>query len=546
MPVVNALSSATVALPAGSWVKFDHGGEGLASVGPNAPQLFAIRGGEQIGPFDVARSVTISAARALTYNVKTNPVQVFTEAGGLVGADGSAISAGAQLEPETLVQAQTVSAGSFNSTAYGVRSLAPPHSHYPKRKTLALFTPGSTLFTSGGGAAATVATDWNDPWMGQPFILNNGANGGVSTAGSSPRITIPVGSTALLMPSAANTNAFDVSNCNVYLAFRSTKSGTVLDGNWRVRLYSTATPSLAGADYHQGSGFIGLRQIANEWQVLSLPIESFTAVGAGATLTGITHAAFQQDGAGTAEVVTIGGIWACPRTLNKGYVVIGFDDCRLDTWSEAARRMASYGFPGVVYPGAVGAVLRSAVAVDQFQMHVQQLRMLQEQHGWQIASQAFETEAPVAWTPDDFAQDAAKAQQLYAALGMTGGMDGSYYSSISAAVHDRFRRSYRTMRSYTIPSAAEIPSFMVETVPIGDPMNVRALGVDTGIHTATHLQNHAAKCAARRGLGIFVFHGVTAGNSSFNGLLDYLDANRATIEVGTMDRLLQYGYATPI
>ena len=455
---------------------------------------------------------------------------------------------GAGATAATLVTPANVSAGSFSAPLISGPS-APPPTFWPKKRSLGIFTTAAAALTALTGGA-TKADDTTDP-----FIGNTSASAFPANMGTSPVISLGSGGAVTAIPSAASLAAMDLTGHNVYLAFKVMPGGPTGPGSVSagVRLYTGAAPNASSANYLQCT-----RSNWNpsaEWQVLSFAIEDFTAVGT-ATLgdiTTITHAGVRLGGVSVATQIVLGGFWICPKNLGKGGIVIAFDDCRADTWTDAAYELAKRGFPGTLFPGAVASVLRAGV--DQFQMNVAHLQKLCRLHGWQIASQAYSTESP-AFNSDQAQAEMQSQRALWVALGLNGGGAGSYFSNNTVSDQDwkAARRSNfpMGMRGFNIGSSGGITakSVLPETYPIADPNYVTALGVDLNANTLADLTNFAGYTAASKGLGIFVFHAISSANATqfakFTGLLDYLDTNRATLETCTYERAIQQGYAFPL
>jgi hypothetical protein len=464
----------------------------------------------------------------------------------LFGPDGLQLNVGASAA--SLVTPANVAAGNFPAPLISGPS-APPPTFWPKKRSLGVFTTAAAAQTTLTGGA-TKSDDTTDP-----FIGNTAASAFPANMGTSPIITMGSGGAATAIPSATALTAMDLTGCNVYMAFKILPGGPVGPGSVSagVRLYTGGTVNSAGANYLQCT-----RANWNpscEWQVLSFAIEDFTAVGTAqlTDITAITHAGMRLGGVTVSTQIELGGFWVCPKNLGKGAVVICFDDCRADTWTDAAYELVRRGFPGTLNPGAIAAVLRSGV--DQFQMNVNQLQKLCRLHGWQVGSQAYTTESP-SFTSDQANSEMASERALWVALGLNGGGMGSYFSNntVSDLTWKAARRSNfpMGMRGFNIGSSGGITakSVLPETYPIADPNYVTALGVDLAANTTADLTTFAGYAAASKGLAIFVFHAVAASNSAqfakFTGLLDYLDANRATLEVCTYERAIQQGYAYPL
>jgi len=431
----------------------------------------------------------------------------------------------------------TASSVSQNALLFGGNHNSVGLGGYPKRKTLGVFESSAGILGLLVGGTANRSDDYSDPFVGDTWNAANSSYGNVPTNGKSVKIATSSFGRYLILPTAANAVTADVSASNVYVQIKVITDNQAT--NVAIRLYSTGAPATSGADYHLATLSPQFHRFSGDWQTISVPIEAFSAVGTGATLTAITHAGVYVDNTVSAACdILIGDVFSCPKILSKAVVIIGFDDCRADTWTDAAKYMMRKGIPGVLYPGAISSVVRASP--DQFQMTIRQLELLKRLYGWQVAYQAFNSEAP-AVTTGDFEKDMSALHALFAAYGLAGGNDGSYFSSINVnnPTYDSvFRKSFRSMRNYKVWSAAQLGGAYGETVPIADPYSIRSVGVDTATQSAANLTGVVDNAIARKTMALFTFHGVTTGTPTFTGLIDYLDANRATVDVMTMDQLV--------
>jgi len=465
----------------------------------------------------------------------TNPMYTFqnnvwNELG--VGSGGSGDGAAAN----SVVTVDTVTVTTLKTPLFGGKHNGQGLGGYPKRKTLASFEGTATTLSLLIGGTCALSEDYTDPFVGDTYNAANSSYGNAKTNGKSIKLASSNFGKRLVIPNAVNAVACDVSAGNIYVQVKFSTDNQSTD--LYIRLYSTGTPATAGADYVIAKISYQYYRLSGDWQTFGVPIESFTVVGAGATLTSITHAGVSIDNAASSACdVLIGDVFFCPRILSKGSVIIGFDDCRSDTWTDGAKYMMRKGIPGVLYPGAVASVLRGGV--DQFQMSVRQMELLQRLYGWQIAYQAFDTEAPVS-TADEFGANMGELHAMYNAAGWGYGNDGSYFSgvNINSAYDNEFRKNFRSMRSYKVFSSPQMAAVYGEVVPLPDPYNIRSIGVDTSTHTLANLTGVVDNCITRKSTAIFIFHAAGIGDTKFTGLIDYLDANRATVDCMTMDQLV--------
>ncbi len=476
--------------------------------------------------------------------VEQSANQVIAAASALNFGGGLAVSAAGskatvQFTPQSIVTPPGVS-GISGYSGYrpfaSPRETAPPVVGYPRRKNLATFFSPTSVNTVINSGNISVTSDYTDPFIGEAWNASNSSAGGAATNGQSMRVGWIANSDVVVARATAITNADDITGKNIYIQLKLV-SGVPPD-NLRVRLYTAGQLGSTSTNYWQAEILYphgGTLKTGQYWQTFAVPAANFTAVGTPGAITGIVSAGVQVVGT-SAGAFLLGDIFSCPNLLTKGAVIIGFDDCRSDTWFAAARTMVNRGLVGVCYPGAIASVIRSSP--DEFQMTLNQLRRMQNDYGWQIASQAWDSENPNDTLPD-FAAKMSAMRAFYEAEGLRGGADGSYFSNVSlgSARDYTFRQCFRTMRSYTIWSAAQVGSVRAECTPTPDPYNLQAFGVDTTVHTAAHMQTLVDQAIAKKGVMRFIFHGITESNATLVGLLDYLDAQRANVDVMTEAQL---------
>lgn len=137
----------------------------------------------------------------------------------------------------------------------------------------------------------------------------------------------------------------------------------------------------------------------------------------------------------------------------------------------------------------------------------------------------------------------------YRQLGLWGSADGSYFSSISPGnptYQPVFERSFRTMRAFTQfgnrPNAYPRP----ETSPPADRWRLKCFGQNTASNSATDaVIPYRTYAANYKGVAILAYHALASTDTkhvndggvltAFEKTLEWLDANRATIEVVTLD-----------
>jgi hypothetical protein len=322
-------------------------------------------------------------------------------------------------------------------------------------------------------------------------------------------------------------------------------------GTFKIRLYSAGTPSSPGGNYHEFNAAAAIRegQKAGEqrWASFTIPVSAFTAVGTGADLSAIAWAMVEiAPNSSAGMTIAVGNIELVANGLTKAKMIIGFDDQYPATIAYASRAMARYGFRGVLY-------VSSAIDTGKAgKLTSATIKNLHDNLGWQIASQAYSTENAIGaggidtMTADQRTAEMAKLRSWQNALGLTGGGHGSYFTNVGPSdmiAFPMFRQHFRSMRAYYFGEFSQ-----VETYPWGDPMRIRAMGAgefqwgNSPSIYSNYWKNHVDRARAQMGVGFLVFHDGLSGSMSnwqaaFDQLMAYLDANRASIDVVTVEDL---------
>lgn len=431
---------------------------------------------------------------------------------------------------------RTQIAAFFTAAATGGSAGLPPLPTVPTGLVLSDFTTAARTLPAG------MSDDTANPYPGDASSVWLGLN---------------PGATVNMKPLDIAATPFDLRNGLVSITFRVTPgTGTLAQalanmGNCWVSLYNNGNPATAQTNYLRisfgtGLSFTGER-ILGEWQTLRFPIEAFDVVGTiadrQAYLQTIRYAGVEfvhNSTNANPYRPAVHDVTFITNPITKGMVVIGFDDNRRDTFAYAYPKMKAYGFPGVIYPGAIAATLGANDAVF---MNTANLLELQA-NGWDIASQAYESEAPTQ-TTEQFNASMLAMKAFYAAKGFQDFPDGSYFSSISygnATYQPVFDAVFRCMRGFTSFNNAAAPR--PETLPPSNPRELRAFGVDTSQNSAAAaLIPYAQRASARRSVAITIFHATGAGDvkhpadggtfTTFEAYLGWLNSptGRAAVDV---------------
>ncbi|MFN3675820.1 MAG: hypothetical protein ACK4TC_07545 [Sphingomonas pseudosanguinis] len=367
------------------------------------------------------------------------------------------------------------------------------------------------------------------------------------------RITVTLASfnAIQLKPAAAMAAAVIATGQNVRIWTKPLANVDPRLDSYKVRLYSTGSPSSPGANYHEFnfSGLIreGQKDKEQRWGSFVVPVSQFVAVGTGADLTAVTWAMVtMQANSSTGLTIAVGNVELVANGLNKAKMIISFDDQFPNTIAYASRAMARYGFRGVLYVSPAVDTGRTN------KLTIAQLKNLHDNLGWQIASQAWSTENNVGAggidviSGDQRTVEMAKLRNWQNAMGLSGGSTGSYFSNVGSTdmvAYPMFRQAFRSMRAYYFGEFS-----VIETYPWADPMRIRAMGAgefqwgNNAAIYSTYWKNHIDRAMAQKGVGFIVFHdglggGLSNWRPAFDQMLAYLDANRAAIDVVTVEDL---------
>jgi hypothetical protein len=369
--------------------------------------------------------------------------------------------------------------------------------------------------------------------------------------GSSALSLVTTGATLVtLAPAVVAPTSVNVTAGNIRFWLKPVLNMFANMDRFSVELHSAGTPASPTANFHTidlagGNGPSWLRgRLTSQnglgrWQAVGIPVGKFVATGNGADLTQIIFARILlRSSSGNSLTVRIGGIDFVPNALTKAKCILSFDDAYATQATVVAPLMAKYGFRGVLYPSpavTVGSTGKLSVA---------QMQNLHDNFGWQVASQAWTSEAQAfidGLSVDSFVGELAKVRNWQRAIGVTGGEHGSYFSGVTATdmiAFPAFRKHFRSMRAYDGGNSSGDPLAFGEMWPWADPMRVASLAGDlyTGTDNATRIQAHIDQAVLNRGVAFITWHDITANanvQAGFSTVLSYLDSQRANIDVCT-------------
>lgn len=337
-------------------------------------------------------------------------------------------------------------------------------------------------------------------------------------------------------------------------------------GGLKLRFYSAGSPASPSTAYTEVDLFFMRGQVTardavswGRWQKLAVPGPQLQVApvanngitnGAGgpADMTAVTYASVVTS-MGSSVQIAFGDIEYVPNPRTKGAVIFTFDDGHISQFTYAALEMAKRGFPGVAFVGT------PAVDINRTgRMSAQQLRILQDVHGWQIGSQSWKTEDATtyrAMTAAERTAEFGKLRNWHNSIGLMGGQDGSYFSSYgqdSVDLFDSVRQHFRTLRTYGGANPAGQPGMHYgECAPFGDQYSLRAMNFASSRYNVASayvndLKAMVDQAATNKAVLISAYHDElgSAGQhrTNFTDMLDDL-YGRTDVEVLTIDEYIR-------
>lgn len=500
-------------------------------------------------------------SRLITGITNANQVSVVTfDSSGNLIIQAEAFQAYPVLPRHELNRAQQIEADapmylgemSYIYDAFAMPSFfAPIKRKIPQGQTISMFTTVANANITGGTSSdTTLASD-----------ETYGTYSAITQFGSRTALTNTFGgSTTNSFTSNINTiSPIDVTNGAIHLALkRIGAAGTV--SNVFIDLFSAGTPTAPSANYHTLDVFADLDNgfsKANGYGARGYGINLFNVVGSGATLTAITYARIRVTGT-AGLVVRPEEVKFVKNSSAKASIIFTFDDNHASAVTAALPLLAAYGFPGVLYPSP-NATNTGNNNNTNGNLSVDNMLILQNRYGWQIASQDFYQETSIDMTPAQWLQQQGKNFVIGAALGFdldglrdssyAGG--GSYYITseqykVSPRIHTSLRRFDNGIG--TLGDGVK-PFYFADTNPPADPWNLRALNINsygstggTAPQIAAKLQLYVDQAIANKGIAILSAHsdwGTSEIKTAMTTLLAYIktqvDAGNA--EVVTLQQM---------
>ncbi|MDR9846996.1 hypothetical protein [Herbaspirillum huttiense] len=378
----------------------------------------------------------------------------------------------------------------------------------PNRKVLLALRNVADLYVYAGNTAGLADTAMNDALYG---------------AGTAIRFTTTNNVTHVLANPTVMATPVDMTNQILRLMFRPV-SGMNNLLSWGIRLFSSGSPAAVPANYHVIWTDIryrltgGTGATPGRWQGFSSHIGNAVAVGSGADLTKVTWAALELKSQGGSMVVDLGNLESVPNLLNKARIIFGFDDAYANQFTNALPILAAAGMPAVLYPSTIA----NKIDVDPQWLTSDQIKILHDVHGWQIASQAYTSESAAlidGMSEDQRTVDFQRYRLWQRAMGVSGGEHGSYFSGVSQSdmvAVPTFRKFYRNIRCFYSGMGAGLPFKCGETFPFGDNTLVRALnGASWSDATNTsQIKLQIDQTIAQKGVLFIVYHNEINGSGS--------------------------------
>ena len=357
---------------------------------------------------------------------------------------------------------------------------------YSKRRSISFWNLASTVNISAGLTKADV--NLNTLPAGSIFP-NNGPRDDF-TQGTVPVLTFTAGTAESFTSTLNNMAGVDLTGCSIHASLQKVSGTHTL---FAVDLFSTGDPLAPGADYHS----IGLNSdLSTGGMVATTSVFGrafgpgvLNVVGAGADLTSIKFARVRVTASAGAQIIPV-GIDVIKPNSTKNAVILSIDDNHGLSALYALETLAPLGFPCVLYMSPTIKSVGGNAGVNGT-LSIDNLLALQDRYGWQLGSQDYFGTDTVDRTPEQWVADQRKELILGQQLGfdLDGMRDGSLYGAtnypLNAEQLKAVSRLWRSVRRFDngagTPSDAQIALPFADTVLPGDPMNMRAMNMDSWI-----------------------------------------------------------------
>lgn len=249
--------------------------------------------------------------------------------------------------------------------------------------------------------------------------------GQVSFTRVAPNVVIAAGADASITSNLNTTTPIDFTNCDVHTSIKVFAGTFASSGTLRLDLFSTGSPASPGTDFHtllvQGDLLYGFTK-SSSYVGRSFPIERFQASGAGADLTKVTFARWRIIGpTGGATVVPEQFKAVKKATPGMATTIWTSDDGYNESMTAGLPIIAPFGHKMVLYPSTAAGSF-AGLSLDNF-------HSLQENFGFQVASQDFKDETTVNMNTTEWLQAQHKYRAMFAALGFSPeGLDDASYA----------------------------------------------------------------------------------------------------------------------
>lgn len=262
------------------------------------------------------------------------------------------------------------------------------------------------------------------------------------------------------------------------------------------------------------------------WRTYSIPLSEMTVQGTGADATAINCIQIEYDSGAAGDKMEVSRVTRHPNVVAKPKLALWFDDGNLTNQAAAIDIATSRGLPVTL------AHIADTFTAAGTSITADKARYLQDYSGAQVAVHAFGA------VDHNRAQDARPLleqmldyQHFGLALGLKGIEDAAYYNPgfagvTSAEMELVARKLFRSARA----TGAAFP----ETLPPGDPLRTRAFMPPTNSTFSGYYQPLINRTIVFKGFLQIVWHAMNATDlTEWTTLCDWLDANRATIDVVT-------------